>query len=202
MIGIIDYGVGNIFSVTKALERLNISCRVINDPKELENVQKIILPGVGHVESGMKMLKELNFIEPLSKAVLVDRKPILGICLGLELMTLHSEEGDIDCLGWLPAYTKKILSTDKNIRVPHMGWNTLTITKKHDILNGIDEYSEFYFAHSYCVFSNEHDIVFGTTEYGGIFDTVLIKDNIFGFQFHPEKSHTQGLLLLKNFANL
>ncbi len=202
MIGIIDYGVGNIFSVKKALESINVSCLIIKNPKDLENVQKIILPGVGHVESGMKMLRELNFIEPLFKSVFVDKKPILGICLGLELMTLHSEEGNIDCLGWLPAYTKKFTTKDENIRFPHMGWNTLKIIKNHPILKGIDENSEFYFAHSYFVSANENDIVTCKTEYGSIFDTILIKDNIFGFQFHPEKSHKFGLILLQNFANL
>lgn len=202
MIGIIDYGLGNIFSVKKALDRINVPSRIITNPDELENVKKIILPGVGHVKSGMEKLQKMGFIQPLIKAVQIDKKPILGICLGLELMTLHSEEGNIDCLAWLPAYTKKIVAEDITIRVPHMGWNTLKIRKEHPILTGISEDSEFYFAHSYCVVSDEQDIVIGQSEYGTIFDTVLAKDNIFGVQFHPEKSHAAGLLLLKNFANM
>lgn len=198
MIGIIDYGAGNIFSIKKAFDRLDIPVRIIRNSADLEGIEKLILPGVGHAGLGMKHLGEMGLVEALNKFVLEDKKPILGICLGLELMTFHSEEGNTNCLGWLPAYTKKFQG--EKIRIPHMGWNTLKIIKTIDFLEGVDEKSEFYFAHSYYIVSDNESIVVGKTEYGEIFDTVLIKENIIGVQFHPEKSHEVGLALLRNFS--
>lgn len=204
MIGIINYGFGNIFSINKSLTSLGAEVLIIEKPEDLVKVDKFILPGVGHASEAMAKLKDLGFMEPLSKAVLEEKKPILGICLGFQLMATESEEGDVRCLGWFEAEVKKfVFDGSLDLHIPHMGWNTVSFVGEHPLFADLSQNDEFYFAHSYHVFgdSNLYQGV-GMTDYGRSFISVIAKDNIMGVQFHPEKSHSSGLKLLQNFINI
>lgn len=202
MIIIIDYGMGNLRSVQKAFDRLGVKTKIINKPSDLINSEKIVLPGIGNFKKGIENLKINGFYSELNELVLSKKVPILGICLGMQLMTKYSEEGDCEGFGWIDAITRKFKFEDKNLKIPHMGWNNLNIRKDFNILSGITESDFFYFVHSYNIeCKNENDIV-ATTFYGKNFVAVFNKENIFGCQFHPEKSHDAGLKILKNFAEL
>lgn len=200
MIGIINYGLGNLSSVSRALERLGVSARIISGKEEISSAEKLILPGVGHAVAGMAKLQEMDIIGTLNEKVLSNKTPILGICLGMQLMTVRSEEGDTECLGWFDAETVKFPNSSP--RIPHMGWNSVVPQKDHPFLAGIDNASSFYFAHSYYVGPRDTNDLLATTNYQVEFASVIGKENIFGVQFHPERSHDDGLRLLKNFANL
>lgn len=202
MIHIIDYGVGNIASVTRAFYRLRIEAKVVSRPDDLRDATHIILPGVGHFERGMANLRELNLIPVLEEKVLAQKTPILGLCLGMHLMTKGSEEGNGAGLGWFDAVTLRFNTGDASLRVPHMGWNSIEKTIEHPLLGGIRDEAFFYFAHSYFVQCGEHGSIIGETRYGITFTSVMARDNIFGVQFHPEKSRRDGLDLLKNFCNI
>lgn len=211
MIGIINYGLGNLYSVARAFERLGVSARIISTPREILEAEKLILPGVGHAGAGMAKLRELGLIPALNEKVLVQKTPILGLCLGMQLMAKHSEEGGTECLGWFDAtvvrFTYDKLKEDGSTpilerRIPHMGWNSVAPKMEHSLLYGITPASEFYFAHSYFVkLANQEDML-GETIYQLPFASIIGRENIFGVQFHPERSHKDGLQLLKNFANL
>lgn len=191
---------GNLRSVQKAFERLGTEAKISNDPLELAKSDKIVLPGVGYFSHGMGKLINIGFVDALKEAVMIKKKPILGICLGMQLLTEHSDEGDADGLGFIEGSTKKF--QESNLKIPHMGWNSLKIKSNNSILNDIDENALFYFVHSYYVTcKNENDILSFTT-YGTRFVSSFQKGNIFGCQFHPEKSHDTGLKLLKNFADI
>lgn len=197
---IIDIGLGNLRSVQKAFERLGLKTKVVNNPIDLVNPEKIVLPGVGNFKKGIVNIKKLGFYEKLNELVLIKKIPILGICLGMQLMTLYSEEADCDGFGWIDASTTKFKFENNTLKIPHMGWNNLNIRKNDNILSGITENDFFYFVHSYNIdCKNENDVV-ATTFYGKEFVSVFNKENIFGCQFHPEKSHDAGLKILKNFA--
>jgi len=197
---IIDYGMGNLRSVQKAFERLKVDARIISDPSNLKNADKIILPGVGHFNKGIENLTNQGWVEELKNQVLVNKKPILGICLGMQLLTKYSEEANAGGLCFVDAYTKKFIFTDLKIKIPHMGWNEIVLAKKQDVFTIDRDFLLMYFVHSYFVqCSNPEDILF-KTHYGITFDAGFMHENIFGFQFHPEKSHKPGLNLLKNFA--
>ncbi len=200
MIVIVDYGMGNLHSVYKALERLNVKAIVSSSPKDIEKADKLILPGVGHFKKGMENLKSLNLIPILNKKVLEEKTPILGICLGIQLFTKHSEEGNVPGLGWIDAETVKL--KDINLKIPHMGWNSINIKKQNPIFSNINQDEQFYFVHSYHVAPKDKEIVSSTSSYGKEFVSSIRKDNIYGVQFHPEKSHSAGLKILKNFADL
>jgi glutamine amidotransferase len=199
---IIDYGMGNLRSVKKAFERLDIKAIISSSKKDIEEAEKIIIPGVGHFSSGMHNLKALDLVKPLCDKVLKAKTPVLGICLGMQLLTRHSEEGDEDGLGWIDAITVKLELSEKNLKIPHMGWNKLSIKKENPILANIDESTSFYFVHSYQVKCSDQADVLSTTIYGTEFVSGFQKENIIGVQFHPEKSHKAGLKLLKNFVEL
>lgn len=199
MIVIVDYGMGNIHSIYKALKRLNAEAIVSSSPKEVEKADKLILPGVGHFKRGMENLKSLNLISVLNKKVLEEKTPILGICLGTQLFTKHSEEGNVSGLSWIDAETIK-LSPGSN-KVPHMGWNSIKIKKQNALFSNISPKEQFYFVHSYHVLPKDKEIISATTNYGTEFVSSIHKDNIFGVQFHPEKSHSAGLQVLKNFVD-
>ena len=199
MITIIDYGLSNLRSVQKAFYRIGIDTNISNQKNIIDNATKLILPGVGHFAVGMQRLRELDLIEVLNKKVLAEKIPILGICLGMQLMTLKSEEGGCKGLGWIDAETRKFLLNGK-WKVPHMGWNSLIKLGNQSILKNFLEDNSFYFVHSFFVKCNCKEDILSTTYYGLEFHSGFQVQNIMGVQFHPEKSHDQGLELLKAFA--
>lgn len=201
MIAIIDYGMGNLRSVHKALQRLNIESIITRNVKEIQSADKLILPGVGHFGNGMRKLKDYNLLDILNQKVLKDKTPILGICLGMQLFGNSSEEGNIKGLGWLNAISVKFNIKDKlKYKIPHMGWNSIEIKNKNPLLSGIANYDEFYFVHSYHMMCENSGDILTTTDYEYVFVSSLQHENIFGTQFHPEKSHKKGLQILENFA--
>jgi imidazole glycerol-phosphate synthase subunit HisH len=201
MIFIIDYGMGNLRSVQKAFERIKVPVKVVNDPCCLSEADKILLPGIGHFVQGMKNLEQSGFADAIKEAVLVKQIPILGICLGMQLMTNQSEEGDFSGLGFINAKTIKF-PPGIGIKIPHMGWNSIKFLKNSDLTAGIQQDTLVYFVHSYFVQCLHSEDRLFTTDYGVSFDSAFHHQNIIGFQFHPEKSHIIGLNLLKNFAKL
>ena len=202
MIIIVDYGLGNLASIQNMLKYLEIKdVKISSSIEELNNAKKIILPGVGAFDNGMKNLKKLNIIEVLNKKVLVDKIPFLGICLGMQLMTRSSEEGKLKGLAWIDAETKKF-TIPKDFKVPHMGWNSVRQNKDSSLLLNISNSFRFYFVHSYYVHCNDTKDILLSTKYNFYFASAVQKDNMFGVQFHPEKSHRYGMQLIKNFASL
>jgi glutamine amidotransferase len=203
MIVIIDYGMGNLSSVRKALARIKIPSLVSSSKKDIVAADKLIIPGVGHFGRGMGNLKELGLLEIIHTAVLENKIPVLGICLGMQLMAMRSEEGNISGLGWFDADVVKFQVRDNlKYKVPHMGWNQITKTKESSLLSGVPDLAEFYFLHSYYLQCNEPTDILAETEYESKFTSAVEKENIFGVQFHPEKSHDVGAQLLRNFANM
>ncbi len=203
MIVIVDYNMGNLHSVKRKLEKNNVNVMISSLPSDILNAEKLILPGVGHFGKAMNNLKELNLIDALNQAVLINKTPILGICLGMQLMTKHSEEGNMNGLGWFDATVVKFNIKDKlRFKVPHIGWNSIQIQKNDPLLSNLADLSELYFVHSYFVKSNARCDVLTTTNYEQDFVSGMSKENIFGLQFHPEKSHDIGLSILQNFCGI
>lgn len=194
---IIDYDMGNLNSVLKALKRVGVTAVVSSDAKEIESADKIILPGVGYFKKAMENLSRLNLIQILKKKILEDKTPILGICLGMQLLGKFSEEGGVEGLGLINA--KTIRFNFNKPRIPHMGWNSIKIQKFSRILEGVEEDASFYFVHSYHVVCENKKDSLTKTSYGIEFNSAIEKENIFGTQFHPEKSHKIGLKILSNF---
>jgi len=203
MIVVVDYGMGNLRSITKAFERLGLEAKVSSEKAVIKSASRLILPGVGHFANGMKNLVDLGLIETLEEKILLDKIPILGICLGMQLLTKFSEEGNIEGLGFIDANTVRFSFDTKNnhLKIPHMGWNKIIISNKDRILDNIKS-TYFYFVHSYHVVCNNKEDVLTTTSFGYQFDSSLKRDNIYGMQFHPEKSHSSGLKLLENFSKI
>mgnify|MGYP001316583378 CR=1 FL=1 len=203
LIGLVNYGMGNINSIVKKLKIVGAKYKIINSPKCLENIDKLILPGVGHFGKAIENLHKMNLIDPLKNAVLEKKKPVLGICLGMQLMALKSEEGKARGLGWVDATVRKFSIQDKlNFKIPQMGWNTISINKKSVLMKNIPEESEFYFIHSFYIKCNNKEDILNTTLYESEFVSAIQKDNIFGVQYHPEKSHEIGEKLFKNFIQI
>ena len=201
LIAIIDYGMGNLYSVYKALKRIDINSVITSDPKVIKNSQKLILPGVGHFQNGMEKLKELELIDILNQKVLDDKTPVLGICLGMQLFGKKSEEGSVEGLGWIDAEVVRFDISDRNkYRIPHMGWNTLGFEKESKLFEGLSIEDSFYFVHSYFMKCHNEADILSQTEYESKFVSAVFCDNIMGTQFHPEKSYKQGLQILENFA--
>ena len=202
-LAIVDYGMGNLNSVKKKLDRLKTTASITSNPKDIIKADKIILVGVGHFAKAMKNIKELNLLDTLNEVAIIKKKPVLGICLGMQLMANDSEEGNSEGLGWLDANVRKMQVDDTlRFKIPHTGWNKITHVKKSHLMKGIPESSEFYFVHSYHLMSNETSNILNETEYCFKFTSAIEKDNIFGVQYHPEKSHDIGEVLLKNFISL
>lgn len=203
MIAIIDYNMGNIFSIVNMLKRIGYESYVAKSPAELEKATSIILPGVGSFDYGIKNLQDLGFYTYLTEIFPSLEKPLLGICLGMQLLTNSSEEGVLPGLGLIDAYTIKFPAqfSDSSYKIPHMGWNYV-----HDVdsilLRGFQEIPRFYFVHSYYVHCKNQDDIDGTTDYSVSFSSIINKGNTWGVQFHPEKSHRFGMKLLQNFAQL
>jgi glutamine amidotransferase len=200
---IVDYGIGNLSSVKKKLQSCGSNVLISNDPNKVKRATKIILPGVGHFNVAMQNLQKLCLIDVLNEAVLIKKVPVLGICLGMQIMTVGSEEGTEDGLGWFDDFVVKFdIKNQKKYKVPHMGWNTLKILKHSILFDGIAEEDEFYFLHSYHIKSNNFKNRLAITEYEYPFISAIEKDNIFGVQFHPEKSHQVGEKILNNFIKI
>ncbi len=200
MIVIVDYGCGNLNSIKNMLRKIGHDSKITSLPEEIEKASKIILPGVGSFDTGMKNLQENNLQTILEKRALDDKIPFLGICLGMQLMTKGSEEGIISGLGWFDADTKRFTSSNESkLKIPNMGWNDISVKKENKLFSGI-ELPRFYFVHSYFVQSNNSKDILATAEYGIEYTCAFSKENLFGVQFHPEKSHKYGMKLLTNFA--
>jgi len=203
MITIVDYQMGNLHSVKRAFNRLGVEVNIATKPSEILSAKKLILPGVGHFGKAMDHLKETGLLEALNEAVLVKKTPVLGICLGMQLMTKHSEEGNCEGLGWFDADVVRFQVNDTlQYKIPNIGWCDVKHVKESKILNGINSNDPFYFVHSFHARTSDTSIILGTTDYETEFTCALEKENIFGVQFHPEKSHASGLQLLKNFSEL
>ncbi|HAZ02187.1 MAG: imidazole glycerol phosphate synthase, glutamine amidotransferase subunit [Bacteroidetes bacterium GWA2_40_14] len=200
---IVNYGMGNLHSIQRKLYRLKEDSLVSSDAKEILAADKLILPGVGHFKNAMGNLNSLQIIDALNEAVLVKKKPILGICLGMQLFANKSEEGFSDGLGWIDADVIRFRIQDtRNFKIPHMGWNTINMAKQSLLMKNIAENAEFYFVHSYHLELNNQSDLLNETHYEYPFASAVEKDNIFGVQYHPEKSHDMGERLLKNFIEL
>ena len=190
---------GNIGSVVNMLRRIEAECVVANDLCTLKKARKIILPGVGAFDAAMSNINRCGFRETLEKKVISEQIPLLGICLGMQLLTRRSEEGSLPGFGWIQAETRKL--PDKiGLKVPHMGWNVTKRTKRSLLTEGISGEIRFYFVHSYCVHTDSPLDTILQTSYGIDFAAAIQHENIMGVQFHPEKSHRFGKKLLENFA--
>lgn len=202
MITIVDYGIGNLASIKNMFKHIDIrDVQITSDKSELEKAEKIILPGVGAFDNGMQHLKKYDLIDVLNKKALVDKIPFLGICLGMQLMTKGSVEGNEEGLGWFDATAKKFEPIN-GYKVPHMGWNYVNpVNDTNNFLLNDKDY-RFYFVHSYYVESNEPKDVLFETNYGITFHSAIQKDNIIGMQFHPEKSLHYGMDIFKQFSKL
>ena len=195
---------GNLRSVQKAFEKVGCDAIITNEYEVIKNADKIVLPGVGAFKDGMKHLEELGLIDILNQEVITNKKPFLGVCLGMQLISNKSyEQGETKGLGWIDAEVVKFdfSNSSKKLKVPHVGWNNINFKNRNILLNDIPNNSDFYFVHSYYFKTNE-DVVTSTTDYGFDFVSSLNKENIYAFQFHPEKSQTVGLKIIENFVNL
>jgi imidazole glycerol-phosphate synthase subunit HisH len=204
MITIIDYGVGNIRAFANIYKQLNIPIKFARKADDLEGTSKLILPGVGAFDYAMERLENSGMRDQLDKLVLVNEIPVLGICVGMQMLANGSDEGRKSGLGWIDAFVKKF--EEKQIqyatRLPHMGWNNIQLIRQNKLLADLPDEAKFYFLHSYYFECFQQDYVVATTQYGIDFSCAVNKNNIYGVQFHPEKSHQNGIQLLLNFANL
>jgi imidazole glycerol-phosphate synthase subunit HisH len=204
MITIIDYGSGNIRAIANIYEKLNVPYLIAKRPDDVVGAKKIFLPGVGAFDETISKLDEIGFREILDKEVLENRVPIIGICVGMQILAETSEEGNLKGLGYIKGHVKKLDLTKLNSKpkLPHLGWNSIEIQRRHNILANIDSLKGFYFLHTYYFECSDDNDILTTTQYGIYFSSAINHNNIFGFQFHPEKSHSNGINLLNNFAKL
>ena len=201
MIAIVDYGVGNLKSIYNMFNKIGINSIITSDIDEIKGAEKYVLSGVGSFDHGIKSLRNSSFFQTLEKEVLIGGKPVLGICLGMQLLTNSSEEGMERGLGWIDAETVKFNLKQKDLPVPHMGWNNVDARNFDKLFNKLDQ-NRFYFVHSYHVECNNSKNILASTNYGETFTCSIFKNKIYGVQFHPEKSHKFGMQLLKNFVEI
>ncbi len=199
MIVIVDYGLGNLGSIQNMIKKAGGSSVISSDPKDIEKADKLILPGVGAFDNGMSNIKKMGLIDVLNTKVLKQKTPVLGLCLGMQLFAKSSEEGKLPGLAWIDSVNLRFNFDDTRLKVPHMGWNELELKKKSALFDGMPEEKRFYFVHSYHMACNDKADILATTNYGIDFVSAIQKGNIFGTQFHPEKSHKFGLMLFRNF---
>lgn len=201
MIAIINYGLGNLASILNMHRYLGIEAMITADAGEIKKADRLILPGVGHFKKGMENLHSSGLKNVLDELVLEQGKPVLGICLGAQLMTKHSQEGDVDGLGWIDAHTIAFDQDKmKGLKVPHMGWADITLKNDNPLWKGLRAEPRFYHVHSYHFDFTEKNEISATANYGYEFACAFKKKNIYGTQFHPEKSHRFGMKVLENFA--
>lgn len=199
---IVDYNMGNLRSVEKRVELFNSNVLITSKPDEVLSASKIILPGVGHFGKSMHKLRNHGLVEALNYAVVKQKTPVLGICLGMQLMCKHSEEGACDGLGWINAKVKRFqIDNTLKFKIPHTGWNTITKSKEHHVLQDIQDDTEQFFVHSYYVDCEEETDILTYTVYNNRFVSSFQKENIIGMQFHPEKSHLEGEKIIRNFIS-
>ncbi|MBR50889.1 MAG: imidazole glycerol phosphate synthase subunit HisH [Gammaproteobacteria bacterium] len=203
MIGIISYGLGNVLAFSNIYKKLEIPHKIVSKPEDLESISKLILPGVGSFDDAMRRFTESGLKNNIDYLVQDREMPILGICVGMQMMADSSDEGNLKGLSWLKGKVKKFNSIKKNntMPLPHMGWNDISIKKETKLVNGLEK-SKFYFLHSYYVEPNDLDFIISQTDYIKPFCSIINYKNIYGIQCHPEKSHQDGILLLKNFSEL
>lgn len=198
MIAIVDYGAGNLESVVRAFQKLGEPAQITQHPEDLANATRFVLPGVGFFDSAMALLRERGLIKVLERRVRGERIPVLGICLGFQMFARHSEEGNAEGLGWIDAHVRKLPAND-GLKIPHIGWNDPAWQTGSTLGQGLKPGACFYFAHSYYVDLAKAEVPAATCTYGAEFPAAFQRDNLFGVQFHPEKSHENGLCLLQNF---
>ena len=195
---IVDYGIGNIKAFKNIYDKLNINVEIASKKEQFVNATHLILPGVGTFDWAMSKLNESGLKETLDVLVLEKKIPILGVCVGMQIMASQSEEGVLSGLNWIEG---KILKLDKDIILPHMGWNNVKLSNKSDLFNNIENF-EFYFLHSYYYKTEDDKHILSMSKYGNPFTSAIYKENIFGTQFHPEKSHKNGIKILENFLKI
>jgi len=201
MIHIVDFGVGNLAAIRNMLGRMGFDSTISRDPAEIGRATKLILPGIGAFDEGMRNLRARGLVDLLGEMVMTRRVPLLGICLGMQLLGRGSDEGSEPGLGWIPMYFKRFEPDDeRRLKSLHMGWNNVYHASNCALLSGYDRPPRFYFVHRYYAVCDEPSNVWGTTDYGAKFASVVGRGTIGGVQFHPEKSHKFGMQLLRNFA--
>lgn len=201
MLVIVNYGMGNVGSILNMLKKVKVQAIVSSDSGDIEKADRLILPGVGSFDAGIERIASLGLFPVLNQKVIKEQIPLLGICLGMQLLTRESEEGNVAGLGWLDAQTIKFKFTQNGDprKIPHMGWNSVNLIRESCLFKGLEQESRFYFAHSYHVVCSRQEDILAITPYSHDFVSAINHKNIFGVQFHPEKSHTFGMRLLKNF---
>ncbi len=204
MIGIVDYGVGNTRAFFNMYKRMNIACKLAFSEADLLGVDKLILPGVGSFDFAMSRLEGSGMRKRLDSLVLEEAIPVLGVCVGMQMMAAQSDEGELGGLNWVPGRVRhlKNIPTDAAVQLPHMGWNDIRVANSSALFHGLTSDSWFYYLHSYYFECASRDNVLAECEYGGTFCCAVQNENVYGVQFHPEKSHEYGASLLKNFAEL
>jgi len=199
MVLIPNLSIGNFASVLRMIQKAGGEARLVDSPSDLRGADKIILAGIGAFDNGMTSLRDGGWTDALNEAALDRKVPVLGICLGMQLMLQSSEEGNMPGLGWVEGEVRRLRPPpDSGLKVPHMGWNTVTVTRENELFPAEDD-QRFYFVHSYYADCAQPDVVVATSQHGSPFTAALKKDNIYGVQFHPEKSHRFGMAILRNF---
>lgn len=202
MITIVNYGMGNLGSMLNMFKRIGVPARIESEPKAIEQAEKLVLPGVGAFDAAMTRINNAaDLREVLDRKAFVDQVPILGVCLGMQMLTRGSEEGTLPGLGWIPAVTTHFPKLD-GLKVPHMGWNVAKLNTPSALTVETGPEPRYYFVHSYCVHVDDPTLSLMRTHYGVNFDSAIGRGNIYGVQFHPEKSHRFGMQILKSFAAL
>lgn len=201
-IGIINLDSGNLASLINAFKILEVKVKIIENYKDIKKFNKILLPGVGHFKNACESLKKKKFNKELINFTQKEKNKILGICLGMQLLFENSEEGNINGLNLIKGKVKQFDKTKKDIKIPHIGWNSVKIKNQSYLFKDISDMTDFYFVHSYMVKQNLKNEIIGETDNSDIFTSAINKKNIYGVQFHPEKSHKAGLKILRNFVEL